>query len=69
MRINLDGDGRNIKLFFLITISGTVLNNTILDLDDYQNIRNKLNIERQKFVSLKENKNYYDPLQINTFKS
>ncbi|XP_013172624.1 PREDICTED: multiple C2 and transmembrane domain-containing protein 1-like [Papilio xuthus] len=60
MRINLEGDGRNIKLFFLITISGTVLNNTILDLDDYQNIRNKLSMERKKFAWYRTLKDFSD---------
>ncbi|XP_068618547.1 multiple C2 and transmembrane domain-containing protein-like [Battus philenor] len=48
MRIDLE-DGAPIQLFFLLTISGTTLINTICDLDDYQNIQRRMSVARKQF--------------------
>lgn len=53
MRINLEGENiqaSNVHLFFLLTISGTDLINTIVDLDDYKKLQRKMDLERKKFV-------------------
>ncbi|CAK1586363.1 unnamed protein product [Parnassius mnemosyne] len=50
MRINLEGEASQIQLFTLLTISGASLNNTIVDLDDYQKLKSKINLKRRKYA-------------------
>ncbi|XP_050351847.1 multiple C2 and transmembrane domain-containing protein-like [Nymphalis io] len=49
MLLNLDGEFRNIQIFFLLTISGTTLGNTVYDVDENE-IKNKEKIMKNKYA-------------------
>lgn len=51
MRLDLECETGNAEVFILLTITGTALVNTLVDLDDYQENQRRLSAVRKKFVS------------------
>ncbi|XP_046968917.1 multiple C2 and transmembrane domain-containing protein-like isoform X1 [Vanessa cardui] len=49
MFLNLEGDFKNIQVFFLLTISGTTFGNTLYDVDENE-IENEKKIMRNKYI-------------------
>ncbi|KAJ0178427.1 hypothetical protein K1T71_006250 [Dendrolimus kikuchii] len=50
MRITMEGEMRNVKIFILLTISGLPVVNTLVDFDDYQETQRRLSTIRRKFA-------------------
>lgn len=55
MWLKLEDGIANVQIFLLLTFSGTTLDKTFFDLDDYHATQKSFEAIRKKFVSLYEN--------------